>query len=367
MSIADDAAASDHFDYDAVRIYVEALGASATRCRRILVVLAVASVLFFVAFWNSREDAWLSLRIRIAQACLREQAYLADKPEPKEAQALAHFLDLRAFMVAAGLFDAGVTDDERRALLEADVQEYRKLKKDHVVLVNTPLILTVFDINDLGIIAGITFSLLLLGYWFSVTRERDTLVHAFDGCRLLYKSSTPSELVRKRTYAMLSTSQVLNVPNPSLVDASGRRDQPSIVKKYLAKLLVTPPMLIQMAIMWNDQATLKYGLTLGQRQTSITLMIEGALLFAILVLTILCTMVSVDITRRWDDEFDAAHETRPPQPPVHSPWTSAVAAAEGGVPTAGATTSTPKGPQAAPESAQARKIRQPEDDIADAT
>jgi hypothetical protein len=291
-------------EYDAIRIYVDALGSSATRCRRMLVVLAVASVLFFVAYWNSRDDAWLNLRIRTAQACLRDEAFLVQKPEPTDPESRIRFLDLRSYMTATGLFAQGVSDAERKTLLENDVTEYRKLKKESVVLVHVPFFLSVFDINDLGIMAGITFSLLLMGYWFSVTRERDTLYHSFHACRSLFGKDLEN---RQRVYDILSTSQVLNVPNPSTFDIDGRARPPSYVKKYLAKLLVVPPFMIQAAIMWNDQSTLKYGLTLGQQQTSLTLMVEGVLLFAILALTILCTLVSIDITRTWDDEF--AHAT----------------------------------------------------------
>jgi hypothetical protein len=75
------------------------------------------------------------------------------------------------------------------------------------------------------------------------------------------------------------------------------------VKKYVAKLLVVPPLLIQLAIIWNDQSTIKYGSTLSEHKTSITLTIEGILFFLILVLTIVCTIVSLDITRIWDDKF----------------------------------------------------------------
>jgi hypothetical protein len=286
--------------YQAVRVYVDALTAAAGRCRRILVVLAVASVLFFVAYWNSRDDSWPTLRLRMAQACLYEGSYRDETKVPENEDARNRFLEQKTFMAATGLLGVGIGNDERRVLLERDIQEYRRLKKENIILVRVPFFQVVFDVNDLGVLSGITFTLLLLGYWFSVTRERDTLKHAFTAGANLFKACRIDG--EEHTYHVLSTSQVLNVPD---LDPDDRRrpEWSGFVKKYVAKLLVVPPLLIQLAIIWNDQSTIKYGSTLSEHKTSITLTIEGILFFLILVLTIVCTIVSLDITRIWDDKF----------------------------------------------------------------
>ena len=286
--------------YETLKMYVDALSASAARCRRMLIIIAVASVLFFIAFWNSRESSWMNLRIRAAQECIREKAFMRETPEPRSASALARFLDLRSYLSAKGLFAENIEDGERMALLQSDIAKYRELQKEWVVFVHVPFFASVFDVNDLGIIAGITFTLLLLGYWFSVTRERDTLNDAFTVCGGVLGDTGEH---RRRVYSILSTSQVLNVPHSPHLERRKGPHLPMFVKKYLAKGLILPPMLIQIAIMWNDQGTLKYGLTLGEQQTSISVMAEGVCLVAIMVLTVLSTLVSLEITHKWDQHL----------------------------------------------------------------
>jgi hypothetical protein len=50
-----------------LQLYVEAAWVSSTRARYVLILMVVASVLCFAAFWNSHPRSWLNARLRLAR------------------------------------------------------------------------------------------------------------------------------------------------------------------------------------------------------------------------------------------------------------------------------------------------------------
>lgn len=174
--------------------------------------------------------------------------------------------------------------------------------------------MSVFDVNDLGMISGITFSLLLIGYWFSVKRERSTLEIALAAIGNL---RGPRE-----AYEILSASQLLNVPYRLRETMHGRRssDQgdsayaPNFVEKYAAKTLVMPPALIQLAIAVNDQQTAHLASPMSASATSVALMIEGVFVLIVFLLTAACMYESWEMRREWEAAWRRLYaETKPVQ------------------------------------------------------
>jgi len=57
-------------DIDFLQQYAEAVKDSSNRTRQILLVMIIASILVFAAFWNSRSNGWISSRRTLTVAAV---------------------------------------------------------------------------------------------------------------------------------------------------------------------------------------------------------------------------------------------------------------------------------------------------------
>src|SRR4051812_9830771 len=55
-------------NHEQISKYIEISVATSTRSREILILIIIVSVLFFGAFWNSRQGSWINDRIKVLQA-----------------------------------------------------------------------------------------------------------------------------------------------------------------------------------------------------------------------------------------------------------------------------------------------------------
>ena len=107
-----------------------------------------------------------------------------------------------------------------------------------------------FDINDLGLFAGITFPLLLLWLIVSLRREAENM-------RALFAETSDDEL--PAVYRLISMTQVFSVP-PKITD---KPTFAASLWKLPKSLLFVAPAGVQTAMAWLDWSTLPWGRTLN--------------------------------------------------------------------------------------------------------
>ena len=317
MSLPDDRS----IDY--IKQYIDASAKSADRVRFVLIVMVTASILAIVAFWNSWPGSWPTARLIVATNAQKffdptTKKKFADEHEiPLYDDELKQkvwplFFDLKYFKRLKSLEERNVYwNDRLQAYERAEhfIDRHRFADLDHlqqhvlylerariekVITITVPFFGIVFDINDLGIYAGITFVIALLLFRFSLLRELRNL-------RLVFmQTKTPEHL--RLCYDMLAMQQVLTTP-PELSRGLPSRK----VRQFgwwreafwntVSKGLYLIPLAVQFAIFRSDlysyqDVALAFPGTGG-------LKISGALLAVNALLTGLCFYLGWKVDKTW--------------------------------------------------------------------
>jgi hypothetical protein len=304
-------AAADPIDY--IKEYIDASAESADRVRFVLLVMVTASILAFAATWNSRSSGWPSSRLIVAANAEKfyedrdlitgddEQVKgkvwpkfwtkeKSDRKKPEERD--AYWSDSQqAYKSAKEFLDASRFADLQHLHDHVAFLERARIEK---VLYNTvPFFGVVFDINDLGIFAGITFIISLLLFRFSLLRELRNLRLAF------LQAKTPEHL--RLCYDMLAMQQVLTTPPeinpvPSERRLGGRWRE--AFWNTMSKGLYLIPFAVHLEILRRDYKTylavepIFPGTVRGLWVTA-TLLVLNAFL------TGLCLYLGLKVDRRW--------------------------------------------------------------------
>lgn len=132
---------------DHVMAYIEATASAANRSRDIIVLMTIASVLIFGAFWNSRQASWLNRRVAVARNAirvlqLRKTLVSGDASTERRASIIAELG--RSEMVQAGDYIAvrGLSSDQA---LNRYVQALEQQQISNVMTLHIPVIGIAFD------------------------------------------------------------------------------------------------------------------------------------------------------------------------------------------------------------------------------
>lgn len=174
--------------------YVEAAKAASDRSRSVLLVLIVGSILTFAAFWNSRQAGWLTQRLRLARIGLQlcHQAPAGSQVGYQQGEGLPPGPD---FSITNPLYQwlppadkdlvprASQYYEERHFLccenLRAEVQELEKINTGAIEFIHVPFLGFSFDVNDLGMLAGIAFVVGLVWLRLSLQGEFRSVKETF--------------------------------------------------------------------------------------------------------------------------------------------------------------------------------------------
>ena len=168
--------------------------------------------------------------------------------------------------------------------LTTELEGLEKLRDEQLRLVRLPFFGAVFDADDMGIFAGITFTVVLLWLTLALNRERRNTEIAFREA----KERGRSQLC----YDLLSMQQVLTV----LPNAQSRIWKPL---GYLSKALYVMPLVVYSCLYYQDLMTRDIGNALGWDKMDTLLVASGVFFVLILGLTIACLITSVRISKDW--------------------------------------------------------------------
>jgi hypothetical protein len=238
--------------------YLDATSDASKRTRIIMVSIVVASVLTFAGFLNSLEHNWMLQRIQAA--AVTDSPYVRKK--------FPNVSDPKVF--------------------EKDQEVFFKSLMDSYVIntytIRVPFFGVTFDVNDLGLIGGVSFIVLLLLFRFSLGRELDNLILSFEEAKQVKELPV--------FYNLLAMRQVLTVPPTS------RREAVAMIM-IIPKLLSFLPLMVLSIVIAHDFLTYDVGASINVVHT-VLLYIFTAMLWAfVLIESISCLTVWLKIDAAW--------------------------------------------------------------------
>jgi len=262
-----------------LKSYIEAFTVASNRARSASILIVIASVLVFSAIWNWSDLGWMDARLHIMrvglQGCRNEwkAAYLEKLP-PEQArwyERARHYLELRS--VNPSDCDA----------IRSMVADLGKARLEENLLVHVPFFGVVIDVNDLGIIGGATFCILLLWLRSSLRRELGNL-------RLVFLAAPADQ--QQSAYDLVAMREVLYFP-PIRGESAKHKDRRLIVFFYWV------PAVLQAVTIITEIVMIRFGWTINRIDLAIDFAGGVIALSVIVRLTKGCVKLSTGIASLW--------------------------------------------------------------------
>lgn len=277
-------------DESDINPYIDATISSGNRGRSILILIITSSILVFSAYWNSRSNSWLNSRIRVVEDAIywwdfnAQNRVLSDLPEHEKYD--------NEDRLRRGAEYVQIRDIKDKAQLAELLRGLYALRSEQVNVIRIPFFGTAFDINDLGLLSGFSFVVLLMGFRFSLLRELFNVTLTFN----VAKKTNQLEIC----YQRLAMHQVLHIPK-ILPYEYPRRQRLLVLWDNLPKLLFLLPVALQLVVFWQDLALFPFAARFYSSVIYISYAFELLFLILILVLTISCFRVANEISKIWRD------------------------------------------------------------------
>ncbi|HEY0514831.1 MAG TPA: hypothetical protein VGH73_23240 [Thermoanaerobaculia bacterium] len=294
--------------------YIQALASSSSRVRFVMLAIIIAIIAAASTLWSEQKGSWERARVkRLFESNMKadvnniwkDKLFYDDKCKPREELAEPFLPKLRTL-----IFETKVSADASEAYgnLSAEnkcdvVRRFRRLGiaskenanayaeklyeayVNNMLYVRVPVLGILFDVNDLGLITGVTFFVLMLVMSFYTHRAHENLSLCMWKVRELAEKEKCFDLPGSKPnllYHALAMQQVFTIP-PTL--ARWRNNWVFRRAHYSLFLL---PFLTQLAVMMNDVNTAQIGSDYSAIQTRLSLQIQVALLIAVFFFCLLC-------------------------------------------------------------------------------
>lgn len=286
-------------DTELLSQYINSTRESTDRTRRILLIMIVASILVGTACWNSRKSGWVHSRLEMAKAMdkiLNPQFNAPPDGVPTAPLVTADGLPPGEEVLYKNATDSIKKNHRTANEVHQNLFWTQKVRTDQLSQVQVPFLGISFDVNDLGLLGGVTFIVLLIWVNYSLWHYSNNLKLTFDFARQL-KSNEDDPNLLYHTYQSLAMYQVLTIPpRPKSI----KPRNPGARKLWIRKLyllLYTLPLVVQMAVVVHDWVTSDIGTDLDWSATWIVLIAGSLFLCFIGILTWTCL-------RRWQETFE---------------------------------------------------------------
>lgn len=265
--------------------HLEASADASHRTRVVTITMVVASVLVFAGLLNSLQSAWMLQRLQ-------------------------GFTDPRCTYVAdhIGQIPDGVAayseDPKWKLYEERYLQYYNAMARAYVesaYTIKVPFFGITFDANDLGLIGGIAFLIILSLHRFCLTREVDNLRSSFAAAKDLGQEV--------EFYSLLSMRQVFTVPPSSAINRTS-------FLLMAPKVVCLLPLSVHGGVVLHDFLTQNIGEVIGHVHMVIVSFCELACLVALVPLTNMVIKRLRTMDEIWNNEWEhvlkvKAHRHRP--------------------------------------------------------
>jgi hypothetical protein len=250
-----------------IQDYLDASSDASKRTRGVHFIMVIASVLVFAGLINSLHNSWMLARIQ-----------LSNDPDSKYVQSK---IGKRP--------EAGRPQHEIDAFARRYQEYYSALMKTYVdtsYVVRVPVFGFTVDANDLGVLGGIAFVIILVVFRFCVSREVDNLRLSFEAADDL------DQLVS--FYHLLAMRQVFTIPHTERINRTA-------LLLWVPKAFCFAPLFVHVLVVGHDMYTAGVGKLLSDTRTTILFASEGLIFLALLGLT----LNVLTRLKRLDDEWAA--------------------------------------------------------------
>lgn len=228
-------------------------------------MLITASIISLAANWNSRDEGWTIQRRQIAEAALvfcdgkldqpawerqdlLDKLIVGDPNQPK-----AQTLDPRSRLRNQAKWFYEARRFQSCSDLQETVKDLENANTEMVNLIHIPAFGVSFDINDLGILSGVTFMVILI--WLRVSLESELhsmrLTFAWAKRESVEKATAPKESSGlAAAYQLLGTHQFLTPGG--IPGRSSSKFEPNRLFVYILIVLSAVFLLLVMLDFWGD-------------------------------------------------------------------------------------------------------------------
>ncbi len=279
------------------------------RVRRVVLVLLLACAIVFVAWLNELRDGWTVTRLKVARwsADVLNCTEYQREPDPTDKTKDYHLACIRVEGLDASQSAAAQAYIERRNLTVESVQAHIQALQDvvvkDVVFVRMPFIGIAADVNDLSVIAGLGFTVILLFLYFSVLREYANLTYLFHNPALAAD--------RKEMYAYLTMTQIFMLPK--IVD--GLPPHVAVLRRVRYGIFALPAIL-QGMIAVNDLVDIKYAHQIDPSAAIRMAVGDVAGFLLVAAMAIAIGYKAQQMLQLWDEAFTEIFGSRAPVPPA---------------------------------------------------
>jgi hypothetical protein len=293
------------------------------RGRWVLLTMQVACIIVFMGAWHEAPNSWTHARLRMARLAVwfldcRVETHPEMKSNDftaelqKEKHGSCHFTEEDSSSqlkppdckptqhnpfcadepelerVKAFLARRGLSPIQARKYLET----LEASNVERTLNVTVPFLGITLDVNDLGLLAGITFLFLLTWLLYSLRREEENV-------GMLFARTKDEDLLP--TYQLLCMTQVFTIPRKIVAK---RNKFAEILWRYAGKVLFILPFTVQGFVLWVDAHTRTIGNILNPKGRTSEFRWEIGLSTAVIVLTVLCLRGSAAVGRQWKDAYN---------------------------------------------------------------
>jgi hypothetical protein len=264
-----------------IREYIEAFKTSSDRSRYLIYINAVVSLLILISTWNTTQLSWARRRLDMAEKVMTSDATSAQR--------------LRA--EGKALTEA--------ALLKEKDEKYVDAALPRIWFVPVPGLGVNIHVNDLGILGGMTLSILATLLCLSMVRQHENLYLALFKvrriCELERITKHDGESMANFLYHSLAMGQVLNYPPTLARWTHGTRNR--IIGLIRWSILCLPAM-VQAIVVGYNLRTVAIG---RQAWGPIVRIRMGAQLILLVVVATMCLMAGIysrACNYRWRSAFN---------------------------------------------------------------
>jgi len=199
---------------------------------------------------------------------------------------------------------------------EEALSEYAKhldrIRTERVLMIPIPIFGVMVDVNDLGLLGGLSFTVLLLWFRFGLWKELTNLRIVFDRAK--------AEQKLKPCYHYLAMRQMLTIPRTlpwgcHRLNEKPQRDKEDLLKRIfyetphrprrrfwskVEKLLFVLPLIVQLTVLIHDLSTFDLGEMTSPSYALWGLIIGFFFLVLMFVLTLRCLFLSWHTTKEWN-------------------------------------------------------------------
>lgn len=247
--------------------YLEATSDAAKRTRTVLIALVVGAVLTVAGLLNSLGASWMLARVH-------------DFRNPQ-----APYVESKL-----GYQPKDENDPRYQQFYTALARSY----VENAFTVRVPFFGFTFDVNDLGLLAGLGFIVILLLLRFSLRSEIISL-------RLSFKAVADAADVKKLAtfYDLLAMRQVLTMPHVE-VPSENWASRTNRILRVTAKSLCFVPAIVYTFVALHDYSTLGIGIELSKPRTDILKLYTVCFWLIIVALGVWCFRRWLEIDRLWE-------------------------------------------------------------------